>query len=83
MAAAKKGPGLAIVFGGASKPGASGDEAAEHDEAKQVLVDSLKDSGMDEDAAHNVVDAMHQYILACMHAPPASEKAEEDEEEGY
>lgn len=84
-APAKKGLDVGIIFGapGKHKPGALDDEA-DHDEARDMLISAFHDTGIKNEEASNLVDALKEYIHSCfrqLEAEPHEEGEHEDENE--
>jgi hypothetical protein len=78
MAMAKAKKPAAIVFGmGDPVEDDMGDADASHDEASETLKAALADSGID--ASDALMDALHQYVEACLKKPPEPMASEEED----
>jgi len=71
MADKKDGAAIA-VFGALPKKGGAGMGGEDHDDARAVLVDALKDGDPE-----TVADALHEYIMSCI--PGGSSSKDEEE----
>ena len=75
-------PGIEMVFGVGGGKAPKGDD--EHGEATSNLKDALVDAGLDEGAMDTVMDALDQYVDACVKKHMEGGSAPKDEEEeGY
>ena len=83
MASPKHGAALEMVFG-MGEPKSGADEGA-HDEARDMLISAFHDVGIKDEEASNLVDALHEYVEACIeqHGAAGEEEEEPQSEKGY
>lgn len=67
MAAAKK-PAVEMVFGMGGKPDEAEDVDNAHEEATETLKEALGAAGVEAD--DSLMNALHQYVEACIKKPP-------------